>query len=108
MACVDHLLDQCAPICYEMGFMDRAIDAIQQAVALCDANAELVTYRRKRFDAYLFLARVCADAGDYIRNAEIYDMLETHRADSPFFLDDARPLCPREVREKAEAQRGGN
>ena len=54
MAYADHLLDQCAPIYYEMGLVDKAIEVIREAIQLCEENMEIASYRRLRFDAYLF------------------------------------------------------
>lgn len=84
MAYADHLLDQCAPIYYEMGLVDDAIGAIQEAIRLCEENMEIASYRRLRFDAYLFLTQVYTNNGDYIKAEEIYDQLEPCRTDSPY------------------------
>ena len=105
MSYADHLLDQCAPIYYEMGLFGEATDAIREAIQICDENAEIAVYRRLRFDACLFLARVYADNGDYIRSAEIYGQLESCRDDSPYPFDETKPLCPQSIRDAADAQR---
>lgn len=54
MAYADHLLDQCAPIYYEMGRVDKAVEVIREAIRLCEENMEIATYRRLRFEAYYF------------------------------------------------------
>ena len=105
MGYAEHLLDQCAPIFYEMGRFGEAIDAIREAIRLCEANMEIASYRRLRFDACLFLARTYADIEDYIRAEAIYDMLEACRADSPYAFDESTPLCPQSIRNKAAEQR---
>ena len=105
MSYADHLLDECAPIYYEMGLYGEAVDAIREAIALCEEKMEIAVYRRLRFDAYLFLARVYADTGNYVRSAEVYDQLEACREDSPYPLDETKPLCPPSIREKAKEQK---
>ena len=105
MAYADHLLDQCAPIFFEMGLMDEAIDAIQEAIQLCEENMEIASYRRLRFDAYLFLTQIYTNTGDYIKAEEIYDLLEPYRGDSPYAFDESKPLCPQSIRNKAAEQR---
>ena len=108
MAYADHLLDQCAPICYEMGLVDKAIDAIQEAIRLCEENMGIASYRRLRFDAYLFLTQVYTNNGDYIKAEEIYDRLEPYRGDSPYAFDESKSLCPQSIRDKAAEQRNQN
>lgn len=105
MSYADHLVDQCAPIYCEMKRFDDAVDAIEETIRLCDESAEIAAYRRLRFDASLFLARIRADAGDYIRSEAIYDQLEADRENCPFTLDEKQPLCPQEVRDQAAEQR---
>ena len=108
MAYADHLLDQCAPIYYEMGLVDEAIGAIQEAIRLCEENMEIASYRRLRFDAYLFLTQIYTNTGDYIKAEEIYDQLEPYREDSPYDFDETKPLCPQSIRDKAAEQRKQN
>lgn len=108
MAYADHLLDQCAPIYYEMGLVDDAIGAIQEAIRLCEENMEIASYRRLRIDAYLFLTQVYTNNGDYIKAEEIYDQLESCRTDSPYAFDESKPLCPQSIRNKAAEQRKQN
>ena len=105
MAYADHLLDQCAPIFFEMGLMDEAIDAIQEAIQLCEENMEIASYRRLRFEAYLFLTQIYTNTGDYIKAEAIFDQLEPYRADSPYAFDESKPLCPQSIRNKAAEQR---
>ena len=105
MSYADHLLDECAPIYCEMGLYGEAVDAIREAVALCKKNMAVAAYRRLRFDACLFLARVYADTGDYVRSAEVYDQLEACREDSPYPFDETEPLCPPSIREKAREEK---
>ena len=108
MAYADHLLDQCAPIYYEMGLVDDAIDAIQEAIRLCEENMEIASYRRLRFDAYLFLTQIYTNTDDYIKAEAIYDQLESCRGDSPYAFDESKPLCPQSIRDKAAEQRNQN
>ena len=108
MAYVDHLLDQCAPIYYELRLVDKAIDTIQEAIQLCEENMEIASYRRLRFDAYLFLTQIYTNTGDYIKAEAIYDQLEPCRADSPYAFDESKPLCPQSIRNKAAEQRNQN
>ncbi len=108
MAYADHLLDQCAPIYYEMGRVDEAIDAIREAIQLCEENMEIASYRRLRFEAYLFLAQIYTNTGDYIKAEAIYDLLEPCRSDSPYVFDESKPLCPQSIRDKAAEQRKQN
>lgn len=107
MAYADHLLDECAPICCEMGLYGEAVDAILEAMRLCETHREIAVYRRLRFDAGLFLARVYADSGDFVRAEAAYDRLEDCRADSPYSFDETLPLCPEEIRERAREQNDG-
>ena len=46
MAYADHLLDQCAPIYYEMGRVDKAIEVIREAI---DSAAEIAVYAHEGF-----------------------------------------------------------
>ncbi len=108
MAYADHLLDQCAPIYYEMGRVDKAVEVIREAIRLCEENMEIATYRRLRFEAYLFLAQIYTNTGDYIKAETIYDLLEPCRSDSPYVFDESKPLCPQSIRDKAAEQRKQN
>ena len=105
MSYVDHLLDQCAPIYYELKAFDQAIETIQEGILLCEENSELSSYRRLRFDAYLFLSRIYTDVGDYIKAEAVYDLLESCREDSPYLFAEDKPLCPQSIRNKASEQR---
>jgi len=108
MSYVDHLLDQCAPIFYELKAYDQAIETIKEGIRLCEENSELSSYRRLRFDGYLFLSQIYADAGDYIKAEAVYGLLESCREDSPYPFAEDKPLCPRSIRDKAAAQRKQN
>lgn len=103
----DHLMDQCAPIYYEMRLYEETINVVQEAILLCDENDEISSYRRLRFEAYMFLAQIYAEMGDYIRSAETYDRLEAYREDSPYLLPEGQPICPPDIRELADEQRDG-
>jgi len=108
MSYVDHLLDQCVPIYYELKAFDQAIETIQEGILLCEENSELSSYRRLRFDAYLVLSQIYADTGDYIKAEAIYDLLESCRVDSPYPFAEDKPLCPQSIRDKASEQRKQN
>ena len=108
MSYADHLLDQRAPIYYELGFFEQAVEVIQEGIRLCEENSEIASYRRLRFDAYLFLSQVYADTGDYIKAEAIYDLLELCREDSPYPFAEDKPLCPQSIRDKAAEQRKQN
>ena len=104
MAYVDHLLDEVAVIQEELGNHDEAMDAIMEAIRLCDENGDIPTYRRKRFEACRLMAFLHSLMGDYVKSAEIYDEMENFREDSPFDYGEDEPICPPDVREKARQQ----
>ncbi len=102
MSLIDHLLDQAAPILLELGRDAEAVNAVREALELCGRYEEAAPYRRKRFDALMFLARIFEETGDYREAAAAYDRAERYRADSPRVPDENRPLCPERVRKAAE------
>lgn len=104
MAYVDHLLDEVAIIHDEFGDHDEAMDAIMEAIRLCDENGDIPTYRRKRFEAYRLMAFIYSLMGDYVKSTEIYDEMENFREDSPFDYGEDEPICPPDVRERARQQ----
>lgn len=105
LAYIEHLLDQAAPILLEMKRYEDAIAITREAISLCDEFAEAASYRRTRFGAYLFLARIYAMNSEYVLSEEAYAKAEKYRDDSPREPDDDEPLCPREIRDMAEAER---
>ena len=104
MAYVDHLLDEVAIIHFELGNKDETLDAIREAIRLCDENGDIPTYRSKRFEAFRLMAFIYSLMGDYVKSAEIYDEMENFREDSPFDYGEDEPICPPDVREKARRQ----
>ena len=103
LAFVDHLLDEAAIAYAQLGRYQDAIDAVTQAIKMCDENEGLRRYREVRFDGWLLLGRIYAMSGDYISSEQTFDEAEKHMEDSPYEL--SLPICPAEIREKAERQR---
>ena len=66
-------------------------------------HEEAIRYRETRFDALLFLGRICAMAGKYIQSEATFARAEQYVGDSPY--EWKLPLCPEEIREKAEEQK---
>lgn len=91
-----------------MGLVDKAIEVIREAIQLCEENMEIASYRRLRFDAYLFLTQIYTNTGEYIKAEAIYDQLEPYRDDSPYAFDESKPLCPQSIRSRAAEQRNQN
>ncbi|MBE5807260.1 MAG: hypothetical protein E7317_02845 [Clostridiales bacterium] len=104
LAIVEHLVEQGAPIRIAMGQFEAAEDCVRRAIELCERHDEAMRYREARFDAWLFLGRVCAMGGRYAQAEEAFEEAERYVHDSPYAWK--LPLCPEDVRRAAEAQRG--
>lgn len=104
LSIIEHLLDQHAPIRIAMEQYDKAIEAVQQALEMCSQHEKAIRYRETRFDALLFLGRIYAMKDEYIKAEEIFSLAETYVEDSPY--EWKLPLCPEDIREKAEEERG--
>ena len=63
-------------------------------------------YRRTRFSAWYSLARTYEEAGDFIWAEETYMLMDEHREDSPWEIDEDDSFCPPEVEAATEAERG--
>ena len=103
LAFAEHLLDEAAVTFIELGRFTDAIEAVIQAIAMCDEHEDILRYREVRFDAYLFLGRIYDMAGEYIKAEEAFAEAEKRVHDSPY--EWKLPLCPEEVREKAEKEK---
>ena len=103
LAVAEHLTDQAAPIRIVMEMYEEAADAVLQAIALCEKHPEAIRYRETVFDAYLFLGRIYAMDGEYIKAEETFSEAEKRVHDSPY--EWKLPLCPEDVRAEAERQR---
>lgn len=103
LAIAEHLIEQAAPIRIAMEMYKEAADAVLQAIALCDQHSEAIRYRETRFDAYLFLGRIYAMGGEYIKGEEAFAEAEKLVADSPY--EWKLPLCPEDILEKAKEER---
>lgn len=103
LAFAEHLLDEAAVTFIELGRFTDAIKAVHQAIAMCDEHEDILRYREVRFDAYLFLGRIYNMAGEYIKAEEAFAEAEKRVHDSPY--EWRLPLCPEEVREKAEKEK---
>lgn len=103
LSVAEHLIEQAAPIRMTMGRWEEAEDAVLQAIGLCERHTEAIRYRETRFDAYLFLAKIYALNGEYIRSEAAYTEAEKHVDDSPYEWE--LPLCPQDIREKAEEEK---
>ena len=97
---VEHLLDEAAVTYIELDRLTDAIDAVTQAIAMCDEHEDIRRYREVRFDGYLFLGRIYDMAGEYIKAEEAFAEAEKRVHDSPY--EWKLPLCPEEIREKAK------
>ena len=76
---------------------------VTQAIKMCDEHEDIRRYREVRFDAYLFLGRIYDMAGEYIKAEETFHEAEKRVDHSPY--EWKLPLCPEEIREKAESER---
>lgn len=103
LALIEHMLDETAAVYIQLGQLDDAIATVLQAIAMCDANEKIQRYRKARFEAYLFLGTIYALNNEFIQAEATFQKAEMHLEDS----DDRwnLPLCPKEIREKAEEER---
>ena len=103
LAVAEHLLEENAPFRAEMGQYDLAEEAVMQAVTLCDRHAGALRYRETAFDAWFFLGRLRAMAGRWIKAEEAYGEAERRLGGTYFSFP--LPLCPEEIRMRAERER---
>ena len=103
LSVAEHLIGEAAPIRLEMGQFDLAETVIVRAIKLCDKHPNELRYQETAFEACCFLARIYAMNENFVKAEETYNEAE-RRLDETFF-DVERPLCPKDVHEKAMAQR---
>ena len=103
LALIEHMLDESAVIYIELGRFEDAIKAVSQAIAMCDKLEDIARYRGICFDAYLFLGRIYAMNGEYIKAEETFAEAEKRVFDSPY--EWKLPLCPEDIREMAQKER---
>lgn len=103
LAFVEHLLDEAAVTYIELDRLTDAIETVTRAIAMCNEHEDIRRYREVRFDGYLFLGRIYDMAGEYIKAEEAFAEAEKRVHDSPY--EWRLPLCPEEIREKAEQER---
>ncbi len=103
LSVAEHLIEETAPIRIEMRQFNLAAEAVLRAIALCDRHPEALRYRETAFDAYCFLGRIHAMAGEYVRAEEAFDEAEKRLGGT--YFDFSLPLCPGEIRELAERER---
>ena len=93
LAIAEHLIEEVAPILIELEQFKNAEDAVIEAIDLCG----------KHPDAYIFLGRIYDMAGEYIKAEDAFIEVEKRVHDSPY--EWKLPLCPEEIRDKAEKER---
>ena len=103
LAFVEHLLDEAAVTYIELDRLTDAIETVTRAIAMCNEHEDIRRYREVRFDGYLFFGRIYDMAGEYIKAEEAFAEAEKRVHDSPY--EWRLPLCPEEIREKAEQER---
>ncbi len=103
LAVAEHLIDEAAPILMTMNRYEQAEDAVLKAIVLCEKHPEALRYRETVFDAYYFLGRIYAMDEDYIKAEEAFAEAEKRVHDWPY--ECKLPLCPEEVRARAEQQK---
>ena len=103
LSVAEHLIEEVAPIRMEMGQSELAEAAVRQAISLCDQHSEALRYRETAFDAAKFLGRIYAMDDKFIPAEAAYDEAEKRLSGTMF--EYKLPLCPAEVREKAEEER---
>ena len=103
LASAEHLIEQVTPIRIAMEQYDLAEKAVLDAMKLCELHEEAMRYRETRFDACVFLGRIYAMGGEYIRAEKTFSEAEKWVDDSPY--EWKLPLCPEEIHEKAEEER---
>ena len=102
LAVAEHLIEEAAPFRMEMGQLDQAADTVIEAINICEEHLEALRYRETIFDAYLFLGRIYAMDGKYSESVKAFAEAEKRVADSPY--EWKLPLCPEDIREKAEKE----
>lgn len=100
LAIAEHLIEEVAPFRIEMGQLDLAANTVIEAISVCENHLEALRYRETIFDAYLFLGRIYVMDENYIKAEEAFNEAERRVHDSPY--EWKLPLCPENVREKAE------
>ena len=100
LSVAEHLIEEVAPIRLEMGQFAQAAEAVTDAIHLCEKHPEAIRYRETIFDAYLFLGRIYVMDEAYVRAEDAFNEAEKRVQDSPY--EWKLPLCPKDVREKAE------
>ena len=103
LSLIDHMLDEAAVTYIELGRFEDAIKTVSQAIAMCDELENVARYRTARFDAYLFLGRICAMNEEYIKAEKAFTEAEKNVRDSPY--DWELPLCPENIRKMAAKER---
>ena len=103
LAITEHLIEEVAPILIELEQFKNAEDAVIEAIDLCGKHPEALRYRETIFDAYIFLGRIYDMAGEYIKAEDAFIEAEKRVHDSPY--EWKLPLCPEEIRDKAEKER---
>ena len=106
LAIAEHLIEEVAPFRIEMGQFDMAEKVVLEAIDICEGHPDVLRYRETVFDAWLFLGRIYAMDEDYIHAEEAFGEAEKRVHDSPYQWK--QPLCPENVREKAEVLRTEN
>ena len=71
-----------------------------QAIDICKKHPEAIRYRETVFDAYRFLGLIYGMDGKYIQSEEAYNEAEKRVNDWPYECE--LPLCPEEIRARAE------
>ena len=103
LSSAEHLIEQEAPIRIAMGQFALAAETVREAIGMCGKHEDEIRYRETAFDAWIFLGRICAMNGEYIKGEAAFAEAEKRIADSPYEYN--LPLCPKEIREGAEAER---
>ncbi len=103
LSLIDHLVDEMAVAYIYLERYQDAIDTVSRAIAMCNENGDVRRYRQARFDAWLFLGRIYAMNGEFIKAEQTFAEAEKHLEDSPY--EWRLPLCPKEIREKAEEEK---
>lgn len=103
LSLIEHLLDETAVAYIELKRYQDAIETVSRAIAMCDENKNIRRYRESRFNACLFLGRIYAMNGEYIKSEQTFAEAEKHVEDSPYAW--RLPLCPEKIRDKAKQER---
>ncbi|MBQ8162639.1 MAG: AAA family ATPase [Clostridia bacterium] len=105
LSIAEHLLEFSTWVNIYMQDFEAAADAVMEAIQLCEKHLDALRYRETRFDAWTFLGEVYARAEWYVKAEEAFQEAEKYVQDWPYEVK--LPLCPEEIREKAEAERNG-